>query len=76
VLPHIAHLLRQKVLCVPFGMDAVALRGTFYVVRRPDVAGRDAVEAFVEWLWAEVRRDGEASGSPVRAAGRRRRAAR
>jgi DNA-binding transcriptional LysR family regulator len=72
VLPHTAHLLRQKVLCVPFGMDAIALRGTFYVVRRPGVAGRDAVEAFVGWLWTEVRRDGDASTGGPTARGRAR----
>ena len=55
VLPHTAEHLRQKVLCAPFGMEAVALRGTFFIVRRPDVAGRDAVEAFIDWLWSEVK---------------------
>ena len=48
-------------------MEAVALRGTFFIVRRPDVAGRDAVEAFVDWLWSEVRRDGEFTLAPRRA---------
>ena len=66
VLPHTAHYLRQKVLCAPFGMDAVALRGTFFIDRRPDVAGRDAVEAFVSWLWSEVRRDGEPAPASIR----------
>ncbi|MGZ9075386.1 MAG: LysR family transcriptional regulator [Burkholderiaceae bacterium] len=71
VLPHTAEHFRRKILCAPFGMDAVALRGTFFIVRRPDVAGRDAVEAFVDWLWSEVRRDeelapalGSAKGGP------------
>lgn len=59
VLPHTTHLLQQKVLCAPFGMDAVALRGAFYLIRRPDDAGRDAVEAFVGWLSGEVQRDAE-----------------
>ena len=59
VLPHAAHYLAQKVLCAPFGLEAVALRGHFFIVRRPDVAGREAVEAFVDWLRSEVRRDGE-----------------
>ena len=71
VLPHTAEHLRQKVLCAPFGMEAVALRGTFFIVRRPDVAGRDAVEAFVDWLWSEVRRDGELGPAPVSAPGGR-----
>ena len=51
VLPHTAqHLRHQKVLCAPFGMEAVALLGVFFIIRRPDVAGREAVEAFVDWL--------------------------
>jgi DNA-binding transcriptional LysR family regulator len=72
VLPHIAHLLRQGVLVAPFGMDAIALRGAFYIVRRPDVAGRDAIEALVDWLMDEVRRDGEAGAATRRTAARRR----
>lgn len=59
VLPHTAQHLQQKALCIPFGMEAVALLGVFYIIRRPDVAGREAVEAFVDWLWSEVRRDSE-----------------
>jgi LysR family transcriptional regulator, glycine cleavage system transcriptional activator len=70
VLPHTAEYLRQKVLCAPFGMEAVALRGTFFIVRRPDVAGRDAVEAFIDWLWSEVRRDGERAPAPSARSGR------
>jgi DNA-binding transcriptional LysR family regulator len=72
VLPHIAHLLRQKVLVAPFGMDAIALRGAFYIVRRPDVAGRDAIEALVDWLMAEVRHDAESGAATRRTAARRR----
>ena len=59
VLPHVAEHLREGVLCAPFGSDGMAHRGTFYVVRRPDVAGRDTVEAFIAWLWDEARREGE-----------------
>ena len=66
VLPHTAQHLRQKVLCAPFGRDAVARRGNFFLVRRPDVVGRDAVEAFVGWLWSEVHRDGEFAPAPMR----------
>jgi LysR family glycine cleavage system transcriptional activator len=66
VLPHIAQHLRQKVLCAPFGLEAVARRGTFFIVRRPDVAGRDAVEAFVSWLCSELQRDGEFAPASVR----------
>ena len=71
VLPHTAEHLHRKVLCAPFGMEAVALRGTFFIVRRPDVAGRDAVEAFVDWLWSEVRRDGELAPAPSARSGPR-----
>ena len=39
VLPHTAEYLRQSVLCAPFGMDAVGIHGTFFIVRRPDGAG-------------------------------------
>jgi DNA-binding transcriptional LysR family regulator len=73
VLPHTAHLLQQKVLCAPFGMDTVALRGAFYIERRPDVAGRDAVEAFIGWLSGEVRRDGESAGNSARPAAKAKR---
>ena len=71
VLPHTAEHLHRKVLCAPLGMEAVALRGTFFLVRRPDVAGRDAVEAFIDWLWSEVRRDGERAPAPSARSGRR-----
>jgi len=57
VLPHTAQHLQQKALCVPFGMEAVALLGVFYIIRRNDVAGREAVDTFVDWLRTEVRRD-------------------
>ena len=66
VLPHIAQHLRQKVLCAPFGREAVARRGNFFIVRRPDVAGRDAVEAFISWLSSELQRDGEFALAPER----------
>jgi DNA-binding transcriptional LysR family regulator len=75
VLPHTAQQLRDKLLCAPFGMEAVALRGTFFLVRRPDVTGRDAVEAFIEWLWDEVRRDTTPAASAIRANTSRRRGA-
>ena len=67
VLPHTAHYLRQKALCIPFGMGAAALMGVFFILRRPDVAGRDAVDAFIDWLRSEVRRDAEVAPSPVTA---------
>jgi hypothetical protein len=54
----------------------VAHRGTFFVVPRPDVAGREALKAFIAWLWKEVRGEDEFSLAPVRAAGARARAAR
>ena len=58
-MPHLMRYLREGVLCAPFGPERVAYRGTYFVVRRPDVAGNAGVEAFVEWLWGEVRSDGE-----------------
>ncbi len=59
VLPHVTHHLREGMLSAPFGSGAIADWGVFFIVRRRDVAGRDAVEAFVGWLKSEVRRDGE-----------------
>ena len=76
VLPHTAQHLHQKALCVPFGMEAVALLGVFYIIRRTDVAGREAVEAFVDWLWSEVRRDAELAPASVSARSGRRAPAR
>ena len=76
VLPHTAEYLRQSVLCAPFGMDAVALHGTFFIVRRPDGAGRNAVESFVDWLRSEVRRDAELAPALGSAKGGRRAPAR
>lgn len=67
VLPHAAQYLREGVLCAPFGRDGVAQRGAFYVVCRPDVTGRDAVQAFVAWLWSEVKGEGEVALDPPRA---------
>ena len=57
--PHLNHHLRNGVLCAPFGPDAVATLGSFFVVLRRAAAGSDAVEAFVAWLRSEVRRDSE-----------------
>lgn len=59
VLPYIIPYLREGVLCAPFGRPSVAHRGTFFVVRRPDVAESILVRAFVAWLWDEVQREGE-----------------
>ena len=67
VLPHTAQHLHQKALCLPFGIEAVALLGVFYLVRRNDVAARDAVETFVDWLRSEVKRDAELAPAPVTA---------
>ncbi len=58
VLPHLTKQLRDGVLCAPFGRDAIANRGTFFIVPRRDAAERDSVKAFVGWLRAEARRDG------------------
>jgi DNA-binding transcriptional LysR family regulator len=70
VLPHVAHQLQSGALCAPFGRDAVVNRGTFFVVIRPDVAGRDAVKVFVTWLRSEVRRDGQLTLASARAPSR------
>lgn len=70
VLPHVAQHLREGVLCAPFGREGMAQRGTFYVVRRPDVTGREAVEAFIAWLWEEVQREGEFTPAPAQASSR------
>jgi LysR family glycine cleavage system transcriptional activator len=71
VLPHLTQQLRDGILCAPFGRDAIAMRGTFFVVLRRDVAERDAVKEFVDWLRSEVRRDGELTLAPSRKANRR-----
>ena len=57
VLPHLTQLLHEGVLCAPFGRDAIANRGSFFVVLKPDGAGLDFVKEFVVWLRSEVRRD-------------------
>jgi LysR family glycine cleavage system transcriptional activator len=64
VLPHVGPQLRDGRLCAPFGRELIANRGAFFVVVRPDVAGRDAVKGFVAWLRSEVQRDAERT--PVR----------
>jgi DNA-binding transcriptional LysR family regulator len=52
-------------LHAPFGREGVAPRGTFFVVRRPAAATRNAVRQFVAWLRSEVRRDGELTLAPA-----------
>lgn len=59
VMPYIIPYLREGVLCAPFGRSSVAHRGTFFAVRRPDVAESILVRAFVAWLWHEVEGEGE-----------------
>jgi hypothetical protein len=59
VLPHLAQHLRDGILCAPFGREVMANRGAFFIVVRSDTLARDAVKAFVAWLWSEVRRDGD-----------------
>jgi DNA-binding transcriptional LysR family regulator len=70
VLPHLTQQIRDGVLCAPFGPDAIADRGTFFLILRRDVAGRDAVQAFTDWLRSEVRRDAELTLAPARTADR------
>lgn len=57
--PHLARQLRDGVLCAPFGPEAVAPVGAFFVHIRPAAASQDAVQAFVAWLRSEARRDNE-----------------
>jgi len=56
-MPHLAQHLRDGILCAPFGPQGIAKRGTYFVVRRKDLAKRAAVEAFVDWLWSEVKHE-------------------
>lgn len=73
LLGHVYALLGHgalAMLCAPFGRDAIANRGTFFVVLRHGVAGCAAVEAFVAWLRSEVRRDGELTLASPRVANR------
>lgn len=71
VLPHVLNQLRSGVLCAPFGRDAIGDWGAFYVVRRTDVAEREAVETFVSWLRSEAQKDAEASFPTDQGADRR-----
>jgi DNA-binding transcriptional LysR family regulator len=59
VLPHLIRQLHDRLLCAPFGRDAVARRGTFFVVLRQNVTPSDAVKGFVAWLRSEAARDRE-----------------
>jgi LysR family glycine cleavage system transcriptional activator len=68
--PHLTHYLRDGTLCAPFGSEAVATLGTFFIVLRPNVAPSDATEAFVAWLRSEVRRDSELTLAVPRGANR------
>jgi DNA-binding transcriptional LysR family regulator len=70
--PHLTQLLKDGVLCAPFGPAATATLGSFYVAIRSGAAGRDTTEAFVAWLRSEVRRDGELALVAPRAADRSR----
>jgi DNA-binding transcriptional LysR family regulator len=70
VWPYLVRHLREGVLCAPFGPEAVAHRGTFFVTRRPAVAGSEAVAAFVDWLKSEARSDGVFTLAPDGVAGR------
>jgi DNA-binding transcriptional LysR family regulator len=57
--PHLTQYFSDGVLCAPLGPDAMAHMGSFFIVIRPDVAGRDITKTFVAWLRSEVRRDNE-----------------
>jgi hypothetical protein len=66
--PHLAQYLRDGVLCAPFGLDMAVNVSTFFIVLRHEIAGSEAVLAFVAWLRSEVRRDGELSLAPLQPA--------
>jgi DNA-binding transcriptional LysR family regulator len=68
--PHLTHHLRDGTLCAPFGPEAVATLGTFFIVLRSNVTPSDATEAFVAWLKSEVRRDSELTLAVPRRANR------
>jgi LysR family glycine cleavage system transcriptional activator len=57
VMPHFTRFLRDGRLRAPFGRGLVAYRGDFFIVVRRDVAGDEAVEAFIAWLRSEARRE-------------------
>lgn len=58
VLPHVLQHVRDGVLCAPFGPESAVPRGSFFISIRRESAGREAVDAFVGWLTAEVEREG------------------
>jgi DNA-binding transcriptional LysR family regulator len=58
--PHLNGKIRDGALCAPFGPQGMASLGDFHVVIAAAAAGRQAVTEFVDWLRAEVRRDGDA----------------
>lgn len=68
--PHLTNHLRDGTLCAPFGPEAAANLGSFFIVLRPNVAASDATEAFVAWVRSEVRRDGELTLAAPRGANR------
>lgn len=55
--PHLNSKLLDGTLCAPFGPETVAPLGCFYVVIAEAKGPRKAVDAFVDWLHKEVRRD-------------------
>ena len=59
VLPHLNRQIQDGLLYVPFGRDAIARRGTFFIVLRQDPSRGDAVKGFVAWLRSEASRDRE-----------------
>jgi DNA-binding transcriptional LysR family regulator len=66
--PHLTQYFSDGVLCAPLGPESMVRIGSFFIVIRPDVAGRDITKAFVAWLRSEVRRDGELALVAPRAA--------
>jgi DNA-binding transcriptional LysR family regulator len=59
VLPHLNRQLHDRLVCAPFGHEAIARRGTFFIVLRQDLIQSEAVKGFVAWLRSEASRDRE-----------------
>ena len=68
--PHLTQHLRDRTLCAPFGPEAVARLGSFFVVLRHGGPVSDATASLVAWLHSEVRRDGKVTLASPPAAGR------
>jgi len=57
--PHLAQHLRQGVIVAPLGAQCVVPAGAFYI-EVSDVAPRDVVDPFVDWVRSEAEQDAQA----------------